>query len=58
MAVAVQQPLVECTAIFPMRIVEHRPPLCAVTIHKAGTDQQWNGFQDSGINQDQRLMCW
>ena len=57
-AVAVQQPSLECTAIFTMRTVEHHPPLCAVTIHKAITGQQWVRLQDSGINQDQRLMCW
>ena len=35
MVVAVQQPLAECTAstaIFTMRIVEHRPLPCTVTI--------------------------
>ena len=43
---AVQQSLVECTAIFTVCIVEHHPPPCAVTIHETCTGQQWNGFQD------------
>ena len=34
MVVAVQQPLGECTAIFTVGIVKHRPPPCAVTMHK------------------------
>ena len=49
---------VQQTAIFTVYIVEHRPPPCAVTIHKTRTDQQWNGFQDSACIQDQRSMCW
>ena len=52
------QPLVECTAIFIVCIVEHRPPPCAVTIHKTCTYQQWNIFQDNAHIQDQRSMCW
>ena len=58
MVVAVQQPLAECTAIFTVCIVKHRPPPCAVTIHKTSTDQQWNRFQDSACIQDQRSMRW
>ena len=33
MVVAVQQPLAECTTIFTMCIVEHRPLPCTVTIY-------------------------
>ena len=58
MILAVQQPSAECTAIFTVSIVEHRPPPCAVTIHKTHTDQQRNGFQVSARIQDQRSMCW
>ena len=47
MVVALQQPLTECTAIFTVCIVKHRPPPCTGTTHKTCTDQQWNGFQDS-----------
>ena len=42
MVVAVRQPSSECTAIFTMCIVLHRPSPCAVTIHKTRTDQRWN----------------
>ena len=51
--VAVQQPLVECTAILYACIVEHQPPPCVLTVQKTCTDQQWNGFQDSARIQDQ-----
>ena len=45
-----QQPLVECTAIITVCIVEHRPPPCAVT-----KPAQIN----SGMySTDQRSMCW
>ena len=37
-------------------IVEHKPPPCAVTIHKTVTDQQCNGFQDNDRIQDHRSM--
>ena len=56
--IAVQQLIAECIAISTVCIVEHRPPTCAVTIHKTCTDQQWNRFQDSAGVQDQRSMCW
>ena len=58
MAVAVQQPSVECIANFIMCIVEHHPPPCAVTIHKICTDQRWNGYQNIAQIQYQRSMCW
>ena len=47
MVVAVQQPLAECTFIFTVvlsHLYSHRPPPCAVTIHKTYTDQLWSGF--------------
>ena len=47
MVVAVLQPLAECTALFTVCIVEHRPPPCALTMHKTYTYQKANGFQDS-----------
>ena len=53
MEVAVQ-PLAECTAIFPMCIVSHRPPPCAVTLHKTCTYQRWNVYENSAHIQDQR----
>ena len=40
MVVAVLQPLAECTAIFTVCIVEHRPPPCAVAMHKTCTYQK------------------
>ena len=43
MVVVVQQPLAECTTIFTVCIVEHRPPPYAVTItqnpHKSAVEQ-------------------
>ena len=39
MVVAVQQPSVECTAIFTVCIVQHRPPPCAMTTHKVTIKQ-------------------
>ena len=54
MVVAVQQLLAEYFATSTVRIAEHHPPPCAVTIHKTCTDQQWNGFQDSA-RQDQKV---
>ena len=54
MVVAVLQPLAECTAIFTVCIVEHRPPPCAVTVHKTIAYQKANGFQDSVRIEDQR----
>ena len=53
MVVAVQQPSAECTAIFAVCIVQHRPPPCAVTTHKTCPAQQWNAYQNARI-QDQR----
>ena len=47
MVVAVQQLLAEYFATSTVRIAEHRPPPCAVTIHKTCTDQQWNGYQNT-----------
>ena len=58
MVVAVEQPSAECTAIFTVCIVEHRPPPCAGTIHKTRKDQKWNRFLDSAHIQIQRSMCW
>ena len=59
MVVAVQQLSAECTAIFTVCIVLHRPPPCAVTTHKTCPAQRWNGYQDSAARiQDQRQMCW
>ena len=55
MVVAVQQPLVECTAIFTVCIVEHCPPPYTLTIRRTCTDQQWNGFQNSACIKDQRF---
>ena len=54
MVVAIQQPSEECTAIFTVCIVSHRPPPCAVIIHKTCTYQRWNGYQNSARIQDQR----
>ena len=34
MVLAVQPPLAECTAIFTVCIIEHRPPPYAVIIHQ------------------------
>ena len=47
MVVAVQQPSVECFAIFTVCIVQHRPPPCAKTTHKTCTAQRLNRYQDS-----------
>ena len=58
MVAAVQRSLVECTAIFTVCIVEHRPPPCAVRIHETCTDQQWNGFQDSVRIQYKMSRFW
>ena len=54
-AVQLQQPLSECTAIYAMYIVERRPPPCAVIIHESCTDQQWNRFQDCARIQDSKV---
>ena len=54
-AVQLQQPLSECTAIYAVYFVEHRPPPSAVIIHESCTDQQWNGFQDCARIQDQKV---
>ena len=47
MVLAVQQPSAECTAIFTVCIVQHRPTPSAVTIHENWMDQRWNGYQHS-----------
>ena len=39
-------------------VVEYSPLPCAMTIHNARSDQQWNGDQNSASVQDQRSMCW
>ena len=44
MVVAVRQPSTECTAMFTVCIVLHRPSPCAVTIHKIALI---NGEMDS-----------
>ena len=41
---AVPQALADCTAIFTVYIVKHRPLPCVVTIHETSTDQQWKGI--------------
>ena len=58
MVVTLQQLLAECTAIFPVCIVEHCQPPCAAILHKTLTGQQWNGFQNNAHIQDQRSICW
>ena len=49
MVTAVHQTSAEYTAIFTVRIVEHRPPSRVVTIHKTCTDLQWNVYQKVNV---------
>ena len=57
MVVAVQQPLVECTAIITLCIVEHRPPPCAVTIQKPSTDERWNDPETVPASSNTTSQC-